>query len=114
MAYAACQPENAPQVVDIITKSLEEAAQYTPTQEEVDRAVNTILTADILDSQSMSELALNSALSELVGRGYNYLDRMNEIYGKVTPQEVRRVGEKYLGGGYFVVVTTNQPAVFGE
>lgn len=76
--------------------------------------MNTILTADILASQSMSNLALNSALSELVGRGFDYLDRMEELYNRVTPQDVKRVGEKYLGRGYFVVVTTNQPDIFGS
>lgn len=114
MTYAACQSEYAPKVLEIITDALDEASRYTPSQEEVDRAVNTILTADILASQSMSNLALNSALSELVGRGFDYLDRMEELYNRVTPQDVKRVGEKYLGRGYFVVVTTNQPDIFGS
>ena len=112
MTYAACQPEKAPEVVRIITKNLRKAAQYTPTQKEIDLAVNTILTAEVLESQSMSDLAMAAALDELYGLGHDYRKKIEKLYRAVTPDDVLRVGKKYLSGGYVVTVTTPKPELF--
>jgi len=110
--YAAGQPEKAPQVVAIITKNLRRAAGYTPSQEEVDLAVNTILTAEVLESQAMSDLAMAAALDELYGLGHDYRKKIEKLYRAVTPADVLRVGKKYLSGGYVVTVTTPKPELF--
>ena len=114
MTYAACQPEKAPLVVGIITKNLRRAASYTPSQEEVDLAVNTILTAEVLESQAMSDLAMGAALDELYGLGHDYRKKIEKLYRAVTPADVLRVGRKYLSGGYVVTVTTPKPELFGK
>ncbi len=106
LVYAACQPEQADKVIDIIHEELRRAADREPTQQEIDRAVNTILTAELLNKQAMSDLAMSAALDELYGFGYDFRDRLRELYGKITPADVRRVGRKYLSGGYFTVLTT--------
>ena len=109
VTYAACQPGKVPTVVDIIKRNLERAANYTPTQKEIDLAVNTILTAERLQKQSMPELAMSAALDELYGFGYDFSRKVEARYRKITPQDVLRVARKYLGGGYVVVVTTPEP-----
>ena len=73
---------------------------------EVDRAVNTILTADLLGNQSMRSLAMSAALDELYGFGHDFRNKLESYYGKVTPADVARVGRKYLSGGYVTVVST--------
>jgi zinc protease len=112
VTYAACQPANAPEVVEIIQKNLRKAADYLPSQDEVDRAVNMILTAEALDNQTMSSLAMSSALDELYGLGHDFNKRSVALYRKVTPEDVRRVGRKYLSSGRVVAVTTPQPSAF--
>lgn len=112
LAYAGTLPANAPQVLEIIEKDLDLAAKYTPSQEEIDRAVNTILTADALDHQTMSSLALSTALDELYGLGHDFLHGQETYYRAVKPQDVLRVGQKYLGHGYVAVVTTPVPTAF--
>ncbi len=107
--YAAGQPENARQVVDIIKKNLARAASYTPSQKEIDQAVNVILTAELLGNQDMSSLAMSAALDELYGFGYDFRRKLEGYYRKITPADVRRVGEKYLGAAPVVVVTTPDP-----
>ncbi|HUT58610.1 MAG TPA: pitrilysin family protein [Phycisphaerae bacterium] len=114
VTFAACQPEKASEVVAIIRKHLNRAAAYTPTQQEVDLAVNTILTAKLLGSQSMQDLATTAALDELYGFGYDFLKRTEALYRKVTPADVRRVGEKYFGKGYFILVTTPRPELLNQ
>jgi zinc protease len=109
VTYAACQPEKAKEVVEIIQRNLRKAVTYTPTQQEVDLAVNAILTADILGNQKLSDLAMEAALDEIYGLGYDFRRSLEERYRAVTPEDVRRVAEKYLSGGFFVAVTTPKP-----
>ncbi len=106
VAYAGCQPQNAPQVLAIMRKDLDRAAAYTPTQAEIDRAVNTIITTEQLDNQSMLTLSQTVAVSEMFGMGYDYVQKLPAAYKKVTPADVQRVARKYLGRGYYVLVTT--------
>ena len=112
MTYAAGQPENAPKIVRIIKTNYRRAARHVPTQKSIDLAVNSILTAELLGSQSMSELALAAALDELYGFGYDFRSKMETYYRKVTPGDVARVAKKYLSGGYVVTVTTPKPELF--
>lgn len=114
LTYAACQPENAPEVLRVIREKYARAADYTPAREEVDRAVNVILTADALADQTMSALAMGAALDELYGLGYDFRMRAPELYRRVTPEDVRRVGEKYFSGPSGAFVTTPQPEVFSR
>jgi len=80
-----------------------------PTQKKIDEVVNSILTAELLGSQSMSELSLAAALDELYGFGYDFRGKIESYYRKVTPGDVNRVARKYLSGGYVVTVTTPKP-----
>lgn len=109
--YAAGQPENAQVMVDIIKKNLAKAATYTPTQKEIDQAVNVILTAELLNNQSMSSLAMSAALDELYGFGYDFRKKLEGYYRKIKPEDVLRVGKKYLSGAPAVMVTTPRPEV---
>jgi zinc protease len=112
MTYAAGQPENAVEIVKIIETNYRRAARHVPTQKKIDLAVNSILTAELLGSQSMSDLSLAAALDELYGFGYDFRGKMEAYYRKVTPGDVVRVARKYLSGGYVVTVTTPKPELF--
>jgi len=106
---AACQPDKAGEVVEIIKRNLGRAANYKPTPQEIKQAVNSILTAELLENQAMEELAMSAALDELYGFGYDFRSRLEGLYRKVTPDDVLRVGRKYLGGDYVVMVVTPKP-----
>jgi len=113
ITYAAGQPEKAPEVIEIIKKNLRKAATYKPSQKEIDLAVNTILTAELLGNQSLPALAMSAALDEMYGFGYDFRKKLEPYYRKVTPEEVLRVGRKYFSGEFFVLVTTPKPKDFG-
>jgi zinc protease len=113
-AYAACQPEKAKEVVEIVERNLRTAAEYKPTQEEINQAVNTILTANLLDRQELSELAMDAAINEAYGLGHDFNRKQEKLYRQVTPEEVLRVARKYLAGGYFVNVTTPRPELLEQ
>ncbi|MCD6378675.1 MAG: insulinase family protein [Planctomycetes bacterium] len=106
ITYAGCQPEKAKQVVEIIKQNLDRASRYLPTKDQIDAAVNTILTADALENQSLSSQAMDAALNELYGLGWDFRNKIAKLYRKITPADVRRVARKYLGKGYIIVITT--------
>jgi len=109
VTYAASPPEKADEVARIIVRKLDKAAAYQPTRREIDQAVNTILTAELLENQSISALAMLAALDELYGFGYDFRSRLESLYHRIRPADVLRVGKKYLGGGYVVIITTPKP-----
>ncbi len=109
MTYAAGDPAKTPEILRIIKANLRKASTYTPTQAEIKRAVNVILTADLLGSQSMSSLAMTAATDELYGFGHDFHNKLESIYAKITPADVAAVGKKYLSGGFFTAVTTPEP-----
>ena len=106
LAYAACQPDRAAEVVDIIKNNYRHATQYLPTAGEIDQAVNTILTAELLENQSVASLTLSAAMDELYGFGYDYRRRMEARYRAVRPADVQRVAGKYLSVEPMVVLTS--------
>ncbi len=112
VTYAGTQPGKAPEVVKIILRNLRRAAGYTPTQKEIDLAVNEILTVKLLNNQSMADLSMQAGLDELYGFGYDLRKRIEKLYRAVTPGRVTSVGKKYLSGGFVVTVTTPQAEAF--
>ena len=108
-AYAACQPDKAPEVLEIINRNLRKASTYLPKQEEINESINTILTAELLGNQTMLELSMQAAVNEMYGFGYGYPSKLEGFYRKVTPADVQRVAKKYLSGDYVTIVTTAKP-----
>ncbi len=106
ITYAQCRPEKVERVADIIIEILKNAAVNEPTQREIDRTVNTILTVKLLDSQDPGEMAFASALNELYGLGYDFNRRMVRLYNEVTGADVVRVADKYLRSGGWMKVFT--------
>jgi predicted Zn-dependent peptidase len=52
---------------------------------------------------------MTAATDELFGFGYDFRNKIEAIYARITPADVAAVGKKYLSGGYFTVVTTPEP-----
>jgi zinc protease len=105
-SYAQCEPANVEKVAQIIRDNFRKTTTYAFTQEEVDDAVNTVLTADLLGKQEMLDLATQAALNELYGFGYDYSAKLEKLLRAVTPADVSAVAKKYLSGGYVTVIVT--------
>ncbi len=103
--YAATQPQTAERVVDTITENIERTLTHPFAQAEIDEAVNIILTADLLSSQTMADLSAQAALDELYGLGYDYSRSLAERLGRITPEDVRRVARTYLAGPPVITLT---------
>jgi len=109
VTYAQCEPANAAKVADLIRKNLRRTCTHAFTQAEVDEAANIILTADLLGNQQMSALAMQAALDEVYGFGYDFRRRYEKRVRAVTPAEVSRVAKKYLSGGLVTTIVTARP-----
>ncbi|MBN1942542.1 MAG: insulinase family protein [Phycisphaerae bacterium] len=114
IVYAGAQPENAKQVVEIIRKNLRKAAEYTPTREELDRAISSIITSEILDNQTADALALNAAINELYGLGVDWPRTLEAKLKAVTPQQVQAEAKRLIDTGLVVTVITPQPECFSD
>ncbi len=103
--YAGCQPDEVKTVYDIIMAQLEKARRGEFTPAELQRAVTIISTSEIMESQTSSERAMQAALDELYGLGYDYRERFRERVAKVTLDDVRQIARKYLTIPTVAVVT---------
>ncbi len=78
-------------------------------QEEIDLAVNSILTAELLDKQQMSSLALSAWLDELYGFGYNWSEGQADRIMAITLEDVKKVAKKYLTAPATVTIVSSMP-----
>ena len=111
LAYAQCQGGSADQVAGIIRQDMDKTLSYEWTQAELDEAVNIILTAELLDKQDMPALAMQAALDELYGLGYDFRRTYEKRLRAIAPADVKRVARKYLSSGYVTtIVEPEKPA----
>ena len=113
IVYANAQPDKAAEVVRIIRRNVQRTLTHPFTNEEIDRAVNSVLTAELLDNQTMSALAMQATLDELYGFGYDYHLRLEERLRAVTPADLTGVAGKYLAGDAVETITTPAPQTLG-
>jgi predicted Zn-dependent peptidase len=109
IAYAECACENATPVATTIADDFHKAVTYPFTQAQIDEAVNSIVTADLLGNQEMHSLAMQAALDELYGFGYDFRDKYLQMLRQVKPADVTRVARKYLVGPFVMVFTSAKP-----
>lgn len=109
MVYAGTQPDRAQEVVERIERNVRRTLDYGWSAEEIREAVNIVLTSELLDRQTMSSLAMQAALDELYGLGYDYQRTLEPRLRAVTAEDLHRVAQTYLSGPPVVAVTTPQP-----
>jgi len=95
-AYAACEPEKVQQVVDIMLKVFDRIKTGDVSDEELKRAKSICITAEKLSKQRNSDQAMEAALDELYGLGYDFSRNYIEGIEKVTKADVKRVANKYF------------------
>ncbi|GMU23399.1 MAG: hypothetical protein AMXMBFR13_34770 [Phycisphaerae bacterium] len=104
-AYAACQPDQVNRVYGIMTQQLDKARNGAFSTDELDRAKTIIATSELMEQQTPSERAMQSALDELYGLGYDYRPRFLQAVRQTTREDVQRVAQKYLASPAVAVVT---------
>ena len=103
--YAACQPTKVGEVYRIINNQLDKARVGQFTQDELERAKTIIVTSELMGRQTNSDRAMQSAIDELYGLGYDNHEKLVKRVRAVTLEEVKRVANKYLTAPIVAIVT---------
>jgi zinc protease len=90
-------PENVPKAEPALTEQLERIRTQQASAEEVAVARAYVLGSQAMDRRSNARQAWYLAFYEIAGVGYEFLDRYAADVKKVTPVDVQRVAQKYLG-----------------
>jgi zinc protease len=114
LTYAGTKPDKAQEVVDIILKNYSKAAQYLPSQKELDQAINMIVTAEALENQKLGSIATQHALDTMYGLGADWPREMESRMRELTPEDVHAVAKKYLSVPPVVTVITPEPAALSD
>lgn len=90
-------PENVPKAAPALTEQLERIRTRQASAEEVAVARAYVLGSQAMDRRTNARQAWYLAFYETAGVGYEFLDRYAADVKKVTPADVQRVAQKYLG-----------------
>lgn len=102
--YAGTAPEKAEEVERELLQEAETLRAQGVTAEELKRAQAKILGQKKIARQDLGTLAMMTALDELYGLGYDYLDVEDAHIEAVTLEQVRAVAQKYLRPDAYVLV----------
>jgi predicted Zn-dependent peptidase len=90
-------PENVPKAEPALTQQLERIRTQQASAEEVAVARAYVLGSQAMDRRTNARQAWYLAFYEIAGVGFEFLDRYAADVKKVTPADVQRVAQKYLG-----------------
>ena len=93
---AASSPEKMDRVIEIILNDVDQIRTTLVSDEELAKAKVICNTTEKLSRQTNADMALQAAIDELYGLGYNFSDQFTEKINAVTADEVMRVAKKYL------------------
>jgi len=102
--YARATPENIDKVVEIILANIEKVKKGEFKEEEIEKAKEICIIAEALSRQTNSEIAMQVALDELYGLGYNFSEKYPQHINQVTAEDIKRVARKYFGS-YVLSIT---------
>ncbi len=87
---------NYNEVLEIISKSIDELKEKGLTDEELNMSKNTCITMNDLSRETIGSQSYNDALYEIIGLGYEYDVKYPELINEVTAEDVLRVANKYF------------------
>ncbi len=94
--YIACDTSKIDNAVDGLFREVGKVRAETLTDKEVKDSINNLVGNHLINLQSSWSRSENSALNTLYGLGYDYDAEYIKKITAVTPQDVKRVAEKYL------------------
>jgi zinc protease len=94
--YMQTSPEKKDKAIDGLLRELEKLKEEEPGKEEIARTKHYMLGLNEISMQKKWAQASKLAYFELMGMGYDFIDRYPVMIKKVPPHEVARVARKYL------------------
>ncbi|MCK4851468.1 MAG: insulinase family protein, partial [Phycisphaerae bacterium] len=103
------EPEKVNEVIEALERNFAKAAAGEFTAEELARAKGVIIAAELINRQTNADRAAAAALDELYGLGYEHSQTLSQRINRVSLDDLKRVGQKYLSQPHLVCVTTPKP-----
>ncbi|MFH1245613.1 MAG: pitrilysin family protein [Candidatus Omnitrophota bacterium] len=105
VVYAATTAENVERVKTELTNQLNSLKETLIAPEELEQAKTVILGERLMDRQTNSACAMESALDELYGLGYDHYAKYEDKIRGVTSEDIARAAKKYFDfSNYSLVV----------
>ncbi len=103
--YIACEPQKKNDAEKGLWSEIYRAQKEAPLAGEIDRAKNWLIGRYQISLQTPGAKAMDMALNELYGLGYDFSDRYPEKIRKVTARQVQEMAKKYFSSQAYVLVT---------
>ncbi len=103
--YIACSPEKANRAIKGLWQEVYRVLQEPVTKEELERAKKWLIGRYEIGLQTNGAQAMDMALNELYGLGYNFGLKYIQNLSKVTPEDCLKAANKYLSGDAYILVT---------
>ncbi|MFC1606335.1 M16 family metallopeptidase [Candidatus Latescibacterota bacterium] len=100
VAYVGTKPESYEQAKSVLIDEVRKMGQEKATDEELQNAKNYLRGMNIMGMESNSGQASQYAHHEIVGVGYNFIDKYDKNINLISTEDVMAVGRKYLDGNY--------------
>ncbi len=103
--YIACSPEKKEKALKGLWREVYRLMSEPISQEEIDRAKKWLIGRHEIGLQTNSSQAMDMALNELYGLGYNFDIKYVQAISKVTPKMCLDTARKYLSQDSYVLIT---------
>ncbi len=102
--YIACSPEKKQKAQKGMWRELYRIQEEAPEAAEVERAKNWLIGRHQISLQTPGSKAMDMAINELLGLGYDFSDRYPQLVQKVSPQDVVLAAKRYFNSHAYVLV----------
>lgn len=102
--YIACSPEKANDATKAFWREIYHLLEAPISQQELERAKTWLIGDHEIDLQTNAAQALDIAINELYGLGFNFSEQYLKNIKEVTKEDVQRIAKKYLTPKNYVLV----------
>ncbi len=107
--YAGLQPEKVKTCEEELRAELEKLRQTGLTEEELERAKNSLIGQRNVRLQDNTDLSMTVGLDELYGLGHEFFQDIEAKYRAVTAADIKRVANKFFANTAHATVVVQPP-----
>lgn len=102
--YIATEPKNIEVSLKGFDEEINKIKNELVSEEELENAKNNLLGKWAFITETNSQQATWMGQFDIIGVGYDYLERAEELIKKVTPQEIKDCANKYFNDNYVLSI----------